>query len=95
MHALKSIKVSKRTTNAAAVDPDSIFSVEGIDGGTVAIASSKKELKQLMKDDADVDYDERRASLTSTTTAPRNWKTIHGSRAGGKQAITRPNPYPC
>ena len=84
MHALKSIKVSKGTSNAAAVDPDSIFSVKGIDGGTVAIASSKKELVQLMKDDADVDYDEGRASLTSTTTAPRNWKTIHRSRAGGQ-----------
>ena len=61
MHALKSIKVSERTTNAASVNPDSIFSVEGIDGGTFAIAFSKKELKQLTKTDADVVYDERKA----------------------------------
>ena len=52
-------KVSKR----AAADPDASFSVEGTDGGTFAIASSKKELKQLMKSDADVVYDERKGKL--------------------------------
>ena len=55
-------KVSKVSKGAAA-DPDASFSVEGTDGGTFAIASSKKELKQLMKSDADVVYDERKGKL--------------------------------
>ena len=42
---------------------DDSFSMEGTDGGTFAIASSKKELKQLMKSDADVVYDERKDKL--------------------------------
>ena len=58
-NAQKVAKVSK----SAAADPDASFSVEGTDGGTFAIASSKKELKQLMKSDADVVYDERKGKL--------------------------------
>ena len=58
-NAQKVTKVSK----GAAADPDASFSVEGTDGGTFAIASSKKELKQLMKSDADVVYDERKGKL--------------------------------
>ena len=44
-------------------NPDDTFSLEGIDDGTFAIASSKKELKQLKKSDADVIYDERKGKL--------------------------------
>tara|TARA_B100001093_G_scaffold130270_1_gene122877 strand:- start:1772 stop:2386 length:615 start_codon:yes stop_codon:yes gene_type:complete len=55
-------KVSKVSKDAAA-DPDASFSVEGTDSGTFAIASSKKELKQLMKSDTDVVYDERKGKL--------------------------------
>ena len=58
-NAEKVTKVSK----GAAADSDASFSVEGTDGGTFAIASSKKELKQLMKSDADVVYDERKGKL--------------------------------
>ena len=58
-NAQKLTKVAKGT----AADPDASFSVEGTDGGTFAIASSKKELKQLMKSDADVVYDERKGKL--------------------------------
>ena len=58
-NAQKVTKVAK----GAAVTPDASFSVEGIDAGTFAIASSKKELKQLMKSDADVVYDERKGKL--------------------------------
>ena len=58
-NAQKVTKVSK----SAAADPDASFSVEGTSGGTFAIASSKKELKQLMKSDADVVYDERKGKL--------------------------------
>ena len=58
-NAQKVTKVSK----SAAADPDASFSVEGTNGGTFAIASSKKELKQLMKSNADVVYDERNGKL--------------------------------
>lgn len=58
-NAQKVTKVSK----GASADPDASFSVEGTDGGTFAIASNKKELKQLMKSDADVVYDERKGKL--------------------------------
>ena len=44
-------------------NPDDTFSLEGIDDGTFAIASNKKELKQLKKSDADVVYDERKGKL--------------------------------
>jgi hypothetical protein len=37
--------------------------VEGVDAGSFAIASSKKELKQLMTSDADVVYDEKKGKL--------------------------------
>ena len=55
-------KVSNVSKGAAAI-PDASFGVEDTDGGTFAIASSKKELKQLMKSDADVVYDERKGKL--------------------------------
>ena len=58
-NAQKLTKVSK----GAAADPDASFTVEGTDGGTFAIASTKKELKQLMKSEADVVYDERKGKL--------------------------------
>ena len=58
-NAQKVTKVSK----SAAADPEASFSVKGTDGGTFAIASTKKELKQLMKSNADVVYDERKGKL--------------------------------
>ena len=54
---------AQKVSKVKAVDPDASFSVEGTDGGTFAIASTKKELKQLMKSDADVVYDERKGKL--------------------------------
>ena len=60
-------KVTKVARGEAA-DPDASFSVEGTDGGTFAIASSKKELKQLMKSDADVVYAKGKATSSSMTT---------------------------
>jgi len=54
---------AQKVSKVKAVDPDASFSVEGTDGGTFAIASSKKELKQLMKSDADVVYDEKKGKL--------------------------------
>ena len=54
---------AQKVSKVKAVDPDASFSVEGTDGGTFAIASSKKELKRLMKSDADVVYDEKKGKL--------------------------------
>jgi len=42
---------------------DAIFSVKDIEKGSFAVASTKKELKQLMKSDADVVYDEKKGKL--------------------------------
>ena len=58
MHPLMPWKVTK----VKAVDPDASYSVKGTDGEP-AIASSKKELKQLMKSDAEVVYDEKKGKL--------------------------------
>ena len=54
---------AKKVSKIKAVDPDANYSIEGTDGGSFAIASSKKELKQLMKSDADVVYDESKGKL--------------------------------
>ena len=54
---------AQKVSKVKAVDPDANYSVEGADGGSFAIAASKKELKQLMKSDADVVYDEREGKL--------------------------------
>ena len=54
---------AKKVTKVKAVDSDACYSVKGADGGSFAIASSKKELKQLMKSDAEVVYDESKGKL--------------------------------
>ena len=54
---------AKKVSKVKAVDPDASYSVEGTEGGSFAIASSKKELKALMKSDADVVYDESKGKL--------------------------------
>ena len=53
----------KKVSKVKGVDADASYSVEGVDGGSFAIASSKKELKQLMTSDADVVYDEKKGKL--------------------------------
>ena len=53
----------KKVSKVKAFDADSSFSIEGMDTGTFAIATSKKELKQLMTSDADVVYDEKKGKL--------------------------------
>ena len=53
----------KKVSKVKAFDADASYSVEGADGGSFAIASSKKELKQLMTSDADVVYDEKKGKL--------------------------------
>ena len=54
---------AKKPSKLKTVDADASYSVEGTDGGSFAVASSKKELKQLMKSDADVVYDEKKGKL--------------------------------
>ena len=54
----------KKVNKAKGVDADASYSVEGADGGSFAIASSKKELKALMKTDVDVVYDEKKGKLS-------------------------------
>ena len=60
-NAKKVIKVAKGVV--AGWDGEAVFSVKGAGDGTFAIASSKKELKQLMKSDADVVYYEKKGKL--------------------------------
>jgi hypothetical protein len=54
---------AKKVTKVKAVDPDASYSIEGTDGGSFAIASNRKELKALMKTDADVVYDAKKGKL--------------------------------
>ena len=54
---------AKKITQVKRLDADAIYSVEGTDGGSFAIASSKKQLKQLMNSEADVVYDESKGKL--------------------------------
>ena len=54
---------AKKVAKVKSVDPDDSYSIKGIGGGSFAIASSKKELKQLMKSDADVVYFEGKGQL--------------------------------
>tara|TARA_B100001173_G_C15806472_1_gene470023 strand:- start:295 stop:573 length:279 start_codon:yes stop_codon:yes gene_type:complete len=53
----------KKVSKVKAFDADSSFSIEGMDNGSFAIASTKKELKQLMKSDADIVYYEKKGKL--------------------------------
>ena len=54
---------AKKPSKVEAVDSDASYSVEGTNGGSFAIASTKKELKALMKSDAEVVYDESKGKL--------------------------------
>ena len=53
----------KKVSKVKGFDADASYSVEGVDAGSFAIASSKKELKQLMTSDADVVYDPKKGKL--------------------------------
>ena len=53
----------KKVSKVKGFDADASYSVEGVDAGSFAIASSKKELKQLMTSDADVVYDQKKGKL--------------------------------
>ena len=55
--------MAHKGTKFDAINPDDTFTVDGIEARTFAIASSKKELKQLMKSDADLVYDQKKGKL--------------------------------
>ena len=55
--------MAHKVTKFDAINPDDTFSVDGIENRTFAIASSKKELKQLMKSDAGLVYDQSKGKL--------------------------------
>ena len=87
---------AKKPTKVKAVEPDASYSVEGTDGGTFAIASSKKELKALMKSDAEVVYDKSKGKLylNDNATEP-GWgaKKVGGllAKFKGKPELTADN----
>jgi len=54
---------ARKPSKVKALTPVVTYSVEGTDGGSFAIASSKKELKALMKSEAEVVYDEKKGKL--------------------------------
>ena len=54
---------AKKPSKLKSLDSDALIHVDGIEAGSFAVASSKKELKQLMKSDADVVYDEKKGKL--------------------------------
>ena len=63
MAAFTAKKVTKVDLGVVDGIDDAIFSVKDIEKGSFAIASSKKELKALMKSDAAVVYDEKKGKL--------------------------------
>ena len=86
----------KKVVIVKPVDPEASFTVEGTDGGTFAIASSKKELKALMKSDADVVYDESKGRLyLNDNGTAKGWgaKKVGGllARFKGKPELTADN----
>ena len=54
---------AKKPSKLKTVDADALIHVDGVEAGSFAVASSKKELKQLMKSDADVVYDKKKGKL--------------------------------
>ena len=54
---------AKKPSKVKSFDSDALIHVDGTDGGSFAIASTKNELKALMKSDADVVYDESKGKL--------------------------------
>ena len=83
-------KVTK--VDAGVVDgvDEAVFSVEGTDGGSFAIASSKKELKALMKSDADVVFDSKKGKLfLNDNGTSKGWGA---KKVGGLLAIFKDKP---
>jgi hypothetical protein len=54
---------AKKPSKVKSFDSDALIHIDGTEGGSFAIASSKQELKQLMKSDAEVVYDQSTGKL--------------------------------
>jgi len=52
-----------KVTTFRSFNPDDTISIDGVEDGTFAIASSRKELKQLVKSDAVLVYDQKKGKL--------------------------------
>ena len=82
--------MAHKVTKFNAINPATTFFIDGIDDGTFAIASSKKELKQLMKSDADLVYDQRKGKLFHNENGTaKGWGKKHD---GGLIARFKGNP---
>ena len=84
---------AKKPSKVKSLDPDALIHVDGADGGSFAIASTKKELKALMKSDADVVYDESKGKLyLNDNGTAKGWgaKKVGGliARFKGKPELT-------
>lgn len=80
----------KRIRKVRNFDSDAIFRIKGVEGGTFAIASSKKELKQLQKSDADVVYFEEKGKLYLNQNGEK--KGWGAKKAGGLLAKFKEKP---
>ena len=82
--------MAHKVTKFDAINPDDTFSVDGIENRTFAIASSKKELKQLMKSDAGLVYDQSKGKLFHNENGTaKGWGKKHD---GGLLAKFKGNP---
>ena len=84
---------AKKPSKVKSLDPDALIQIDGTDGGSFAIASSKKELKALMKSDAEVVYDESKGKLfLNENGTAKGWgaKKVGGllARFKGKPELT-------
>jgi len=84
---------AKKPSKVKSLDPDALIHIDGTDGGSFAIASNKKELKALMKSDADVVYDESKGKLyLNDNGTAKGWgaKKVGGllARFKGKPELT-------
>ncbi len=80
----------KKPVKKKALDADALIHVDGLEEGTFAIASSKKELKKLMKSDADVVYDEKKGKLYLNANV--DLKGWGGKKVGGLLATFKSKP---
>ena len=83
---------AKKVSKVKGVDADVSYSVEGTDGGSFAIASNKKELKALMRSDADVVYDEKKGKLyLNDNGTAKGWGAMKVNGLHDQQQILQSN----
>ena len=81
---------AKKPSKVKSFDSDALIHVDGTDGGSFAIASTKKELKALMKSDAAVVYDESKGKLyLNDNGTAKGWGK---KKVGGLLAKFKGNP---